>query len=91
MPQVSPGAGPHASRATCPECGAFIQWLSRFSPEEQSHRRELAKLEAWQRRPPSDRQLAYLAALHDPDPVPPANMLEASRRIEHLTHAKGVA
>ena len=83
LPLVSPGTGPHALKANCPDCGGFMRWLSKFTPEEQAARREAARLEAMAQRPPSPPQLDYLKSLGDHGPAP-ANMAEASRRIDAL-------
>ena len=80
--QIGPGAGPHATRALCRHCGAFIAWLSTRSPAERQARRQ-ARLQAMTQRPPSPLQLAYLVALGDGGPVP-ASMAEASQRIAAL-------
>jgi hypothetical protein len=82
-PQLGPGAGPHVARWLCRHCGTFLRWASRFPSSEHTARREAARLQAMAQRPPSPRQLAYLRALGD-DGAPPANMREASGRIDAL-------
>ena len=82
-PTMGPGNGPHAFRALCRHCGAFLKWLSARSPADRQARRQQAKREAMATRPPSARQLAYLQALGDDGPVP-GSMLEASERIDAL-------
>lgn len=77
---IGPGTPPHYASARCRYCGHFW-WLSRYTAEERQARRELARQEAMATRPPSQRQLAYLAALGDDGP-PPATMAEASKRID---------
>lgn len=49
-----------------------------------------ARMRAMQQRPPSVTQLAYLQALGDTQPTP-ANMAEASERIDRLRKERGVA
>src|SRR5262245_32130693 len=83
QPAIAPGNGPHAFRAQCRHCGAFIQWLSRYSPEELRARREAARAAAMARRPPSQAQLNYLQTLGDTGP-PPQTMSQASQRIDNL-------
>ena len=83
VPRISPGTGPHAYKANCPDCGGFMRWLSKFPPEEQAARREQARLAAMAQKEPTAPQLAYLQALGDDGP-PPANMAEASKRIDAL-------
>ena len=90
VPRVSPGTGPHAYRANCPHCGGFLKRLSRLTPNARARRRELARLEAMQQKAATAPQLAYLKALGDTQPAP-ANAAEASRRIDALRRAKGVA
>jgi hypothetical protein len=36
-PRLGPGCGPHAARATCAHCGAFMKWLARGLVEGQRH------------------------------------------------------
>jgi hypothetical protein len=86
-PQLGPGAGPHVARWLCRHCGTFLRWASRFPPSERTTRREAARLQAMAHRPPSARQLTYLQALGDDGP-PPANMAEASTRIDVLVHGE---
>jgi hypothetical protein len=81
VPRIAPGKGPHAYAAQCASCGAFIRWVSRYAPAERQARREQARRAAMAQRPPSPLQIAYLAAPGDADP-PPANMAEASERID---------
>jgi hypothetical protein len=88
-PRVSPGTGPHAYRANCPDCGGFMKWLSKYTPEERAARRALGTLAAMTQRPPSAAQLSLLQSLGDTLTSPPGNMAEASQRIETLK--KGVA
>jgi hypothetical protein len=83
-PSVGPGKGPHVASALCRHCGAFVQWLSQYPPAERQARRQQARDEAMARKPPSDMQLAYLAALGHSGP-PPVHMLAASRLIDSLT------
>ena len=82
-PVISPGTGPHALKANCPDCGGFMKWLSKYSPEERAARREIARLDALARQAPTAPQLAHLQALGDTAP-PPANAAEASQRIARL-------
>jgi len=90
MPKVSAGNGPHALKANCPECGSFMQWLSRLTPAERAARREQARLEAMATLAPTESQLYYLRALGDASPAP-ANRAEASARIEQLKRERGLA
>jgi hypothetical protein len=39
VPVVSKGTGPHAFKAICAHCGAFLKWFSRYTPEQQKARR----------------------------------------------------
>lgn len=87
-PALGPGSGPHTASARCRDCGHFLQWLSTRSPEDRQARRQQARLAAMAHRPPSPRQLAYLAALGDPEP-PPATMVEASTRIDARVCGEG--
>src|SRR5215813_3533504 len=64
-PLITPGSGPHAFRANCPECGGFMKWLSRLTPEERAHRQELARHAAMAQLAPTAPQLAYLQTLGD--------------------------
>jgi hypothetical protein len=82
-PVVGPGSGPHIARALCSACGTFIDWLSRYSPEEKHARRRLAGWRAMMQRAPSAPQLAYLKALGDRQPLP-TTMAEACARIDAL-------
>ena len=82
-PTIGPGAGLHWRSARCRHCGAFIRWLSHYPPAERQTRHQAARAEAMARQPPSQLQLAYLAALGDSGP-PPTTMLEASQRIDSL-------
>ena len=82
-PVIGPGNGPHAFRGLCSHCGHFLQWLSQYPPAERQARRQQARLQAMAGKPPSQLQLAYLTALGDAGP-PPANMAQASERIETL-------
>jgi len=90
IPQVTPGTGPHALKATCPHCGAFMQWLSKHTPEERARRQAQARLDAMGKLAPTALQLAYLTTLGDRNP-PPANRAAASQRIDQLKAKKGVA
>jgi len=82
-PVVGPGNGPHPFRASCRHCGHFIRWLSHYTSAERQARQAQARLQAQAQRPPSTRQLNYLQVLGDSGP-PPANMAEASQRIDEL-------
>jgi len=90
IPRVTPGTGPHALKANCPACGAFLQWLSTHPPAERARRQAQARLDAMAHLAPTELQLKYLKALGDTQPAP-ANRAAASQRIDHLKHAKGVA
>ena len=82
-PAIGPGNGPHPFRASCRHCGQFIQWVSTLPPAEREARRQHFRREAMAQKPPSPLQLSCLAAMGDKGP-PPANMAEASERIETL-------
>ena len=86
-PAVGPGSGQHFASARCRHCGAFLKWLSQYLPSERHTRRQQARLKAMVQRPPSQAQLTYLQALGDSGP-PPANMVEASARIDSLKHGR---
>ncbi len=86
-PTIAPGNGPHAFRAQCSHCRAFLRWLSRYSPADREARRRHYRQQAMAQRPPSQAQLAYLLALGDDGP-PPASMVEASARIDALTRGE---
>ena len=86
-PTLGPGNGPHAFRALCRHCGAFLKWLSPRSPAEHQARRQQARQAAMAQRPPSPAQLDYLQVLGDDGPVPPT-MAEASMRIDALVHGE---
>ena len=90
LPRVTPGSGPHALKANCPECGSFMQWLSKHTPEERARRHAQARLDAMGKLAPTALQLAYLTTLGDRNP-PPANRAAASQRIDQLKAKKGVA
>jgi hypothetical protein len=57
--------------------------VSLLAPSEREARRAKAKLEAMSKKPPSEKQLNLLRDLGDQGPAP-ANMGEASERIEKL-------
>jgi hypothetical protein len=82
-PVLGPGRGPHACEAFCAHCGKHIRWVSLLAPSEREARRAKAKLEAMSKKPPSEKQLNLLRDLGDQGPAP-ANMGEASERIEKL-------
>jgi hypothetical protein len=82
-PAIGPGSGPHYASARCASCRQFLGWVSRYPPAERQARRQQARLQAMAQKPPSQGQLDYLKALGDAGP-PPANMAEASERIETL-------
>jgi hypothetical protein len=83
IPKITPGTGPHALKANCPDCGSFMQWLSKHSPEERARRQAQARLAAMVHLEPTAPQLAYLKALGDQG-TPPANRADASARIDQL-------
>jgi len=88
LPVLTPGTGPHAHKGWCGSCGKFIQFVSRYSPEEQALRRSAARTAAMSSKPPTKPQLAYLSTLGDVQPAP-TTMQEASVRIEALLVGKG--
>ena len=83
VPLLRPGAGPHALRALCGHCHAFVQWISVHTPAERAARRDVARQAAMEHYPPSEAQLIYLQALGDIG-QPPTTMAEASKRIDAL-------
>jgi hypothetical protein len=87
VPRVTQGTGMHAYRADCASCGAYIKFLSQYSPEERDRRRQEA---AQKRQPATPAQVHYLTALGDTDPLP-ANKWDAHTRIDQLRKKKGVA
>ena len=89
-PAIAPGAGPHPYRANCAHCGTFLKWVSPHSPEEREARRQRYRQQALEDKPPSQAQLRFLQILGDDGP-PPANMHEASARIDTLKRERGVA
>jgi len=88
-PLVTSATGPHAYRADCGDCGRFIQFVSRYTPEERAARQEAARHAAMSSKPPTVQQLSYLIALGDKQPAP-QSMAEASERISALRQAQGV-
>lgn len=84
-PLIAPGNGPHAFRATCRHCGAFLRWLSRYAPDEQAARREQQRQSAMAVRPPSVAQMQYLSALGCSAPM--SSMLSASIAISAILQA----
>jgi len=40
LPAVAPGSGPHAYKAVCRHCGAWIKWLSTRTQAERHARNE---------------------------------------------------
>lgn len=87
---VSAGTGPHWMKATCVDCGGFVQWISRYSLAARLKRQTQARQTAMARRPPSALQLAYLTKLGYTGP-PPASMADASAAIERLRQPAGGA
>lgn len=81
--QRGPGAGPHYARLICDACGAFVCWLSRYTPQEQAAHREQARQAAMGQRPPSVRQLDLLSDLGYAGSAP-ASMRSASVIISGL-------
>lgn len=95
IPQLAPGNGPHAFRANCAHCGAFIRWVSRYTPAERAARRQQALAEraihAMKGCPATAAQLAYLHALGHTG-TPPTDRAEAHQLIAaHLARQKGGA
>jgi hypothetical protein len=84
VPVVTPGTGQHAYRADCASCGAYIQFISQYTPEERARRRQQAPMK---RQPATPDQLHYLGVLGDRGPLP-ASKLEASQRIDSLIHQR---
>jgi hypothetical protein len=89
-PILSPGTGPHYQKVTCASCGRFATWKSRYTRAERARRRAESTQAAMAKLAPTAPQLAYLHALGDTQPQP-ATRAEASQRIDHLLHQKGVA
>lgn len=86
-PTLGTGSGPHTASARCHHCGAWLRWLSQYTPSDRQARRQQARQQAMAQKPPSQRQLAYLSALGDDGPVP-VSMAEASTRIDALVHGE---
>jgi hypothetical protein len=86
-PILSPGSGPHAFRANCSSCAAFVQWVSALTPEERAAKRAAGRRAAMAQLPASTQQLEYLKALGDSLGAP-ASMAEASERIDLLLAQK---
>jgi hypothetical protein len=70
----------------------FIQWLSRYTPDELQTRRQRGRQQAMAQRPPSAPQWAYLAALGDSGPAPAttAEAFAAIPRFPQETHPRYV-
>jgi len=85
-PVIGPGSGPHHASARCPQCGAWLRWLSGYTPQEQAARREQARQGALASRPPSVRQLDCLSALGCSAPM--SSMLSASITISAILQAR---
>lgn len=86
-PTLLPGSGPHGCKAVCSSCGRFLRWISLLAPSERLARKMKARLAAMSKYPPSAAQLEYLKALGD-KLAAPANMAEASERIDALQGSK---
>src|SRR5437879_4581575 len=54
---VGPGSGQHFASARCRHCGAFLKWLSQYSPAERAARRQRSRQQTLEARPPSQAQL----------------------------------
>ena len=87
-PRITPGASPHAFRANCPDCGGFMQWLSKHTPEERARRQAQAQRAVMAQQAPTAKQLHYLQILGDHDAAP-ANKQEAADRIDELLRRRG--
>lgn len=87
---VSPGTGPHYAKALCAHCGAFLRWVSRYSHEEQIHRREQFRRSAMGKLLPTPRQLAHLAILGYAGEMP-ADRRAASDLIDIWRAKRGLA
>src|SRR6266699_2006740 len=79
-PVLTPTHPPHAYRADCRDCGAYIKWWSPRPPEERAQRSATYRQAAMAHKPPSPQQLALLRALGDRQPEP-QSMHDASVRI----------
>jgi hypothetical protein len=90
IPAIGPGNGPHPFRASCRHCGAHIQWVSALPLAEREARRQRFRREVMAQKPPSPAQLHLLQALGDAGPAP-ANMAEASERIETLKRGEAAS
>ncbi len=96
IPQLAPGNGPHAFRATCRHCGAFLRWVSKYTPAERVARRVQALPEraihtmTMRGRPATTPQLALLKALGY-EGAAPANRAEAHQLITQLRQKGGAA
>jgi hypothetical protein len=89
-PALGPGTTQHYARLLCRHCQCFLQWVSQYSDAERLARRQQARREVMAQKPPTAPQLAYLKALGDTAPTP-ANMVEASDRIDALRRKRGGA
>jgi len=88
QPIIGPGKGPHWKSARCRHCDAWLDWLSRYPPDERQVRRQAARDEGMARKPPTSPQLAYLSALGYTGTCP-VTMAAASQLIDHLLQQKG--
>jgi hypothetical protein len=80
--------GPHTARAVCRHCDAFLRWVSPKTPEQRQALRQRG-VEHWMAsQSPTEKQLACLKALGHGGP--PANRLDASRRIDELLSRREV-
>lgn len=92
-PTIAPGNGPHAFRATCRHCGAFLQWVSQYTSAERAARRHQALTEraihAMRGRAPTVAQLSYLRALGYTGPEPSDRAAAHVLIAAHLARHKG--
>lgn len=92
VPKLGPGLPPHAFRATCRHCEAFVQWVSQYTPAERASRRAQAlperAIHAMRGRPATTPQLALLKALGY-EGTDPADRAEAHQLIARLRQQQG--
>jgi hypothetical protein len=90
VPALGPGTQVHYARLTCRHCQSFLQWISQYTDEERLAREQQRRRAAMASKAPTELQLQYLRALGDRGPTP-ANMQEASDRIDQLRKKGGAA
>jgi hypothetical protein len=61
IPETGPGSGSHWKSALCARCGRFLQRLSPRPPAERAERAAHFRRQAMANKPPTDKQLRWLA------------------------------